>query len=237
MNSRIIRSISSIKRAIVPALLLAAILFSLWVNLQSLYTFPAPNSWIYWDGDETQAMAENHSQVTTLLYAYPNAVGSIFQHGSGILKGSIWIASLIYGGSASLIAANSVDVGRTVSFILACLLLAAVYRILRKQNTSVAIALTAILAFSTTDGFLIMSHSARPDMLIALADLFIIATLIHFRNNFDGNDRRMGLTLGLLIMGGLLVSIHVWIDCAITMIFLLWRNGIRNDGGFGGLLQ
>ncbi len=226
MSDSVNRSYSLWKRAIVPILLIGAICFSLYINVRSIFTFPAPNSWIYWDGDETQAMVECQSQVTKLLYAYPNAAGSLFQHGSGILKGSVWITSLIYGGAASLIRANPVDIGRTVSFILACMLLIGIYRILRKQNTSPAIALTAILAFTTTDGFLIMSHSARPDMLIALADLFIIAALIRFRNRGNKDDRQVGLILGLLIIGGLLVSIHVWIDCGLTIIYLLWRTGM-----------
>ncbi len=211
---------------IVPMLLLGAIVFSLWANIQTLYTFPTPNSWVYWDGDETQAMAESHSQVTTLLYAYPNAVGSIFQHGSGILKGSVWFSSLLYGGAMILIHSNPVDVGRTVSFILGCMMLIVVYSILRDANTSHIISLAAVLALSSTDCFLIMSHTARPDMLISLTDIFIIATLIRYRVKFQESPFRVGMNIGLLIFAGLLVSIHVWIDCVFSILFLLWVNGI-----------
>src|SRR5947209_13858405 len=163
--------LSSVFIQVVLAMMLSVVL---WTNWQSLYYYPTPNSWIYWAGDETQAMSESVSQVQHGIYAYPQAVGSVFENGAGIIKGSVWLTSVMYGSVALLVHGNVVDVGRTISFVLGLVLLLAVYWLLRTQSVHPAIALCAVLMLASTDCFLIMSHTARPDILISISILSII---------------------------------------------------------------
>jgi hypothetical protein len=226
VSKRINKSYQSFERAILPGLLISGILFLLWTNIQSLYIFPAPNSWIYWAGDETQSMSETQSQVTNGLYAYPNAEGSIFQLGSGIIKGSTWITSAIYGIPASRLNMNAVDVGRTISFVLGILLLIGVYLILRRNQVLPVFALASVVMLSSTSAFFIMSHSARPDILIGLAELILIAVFTQYPAANSSRTLRDGAGIAFLFLGGLLVSAHVWIDCALPISFLLWSRRI-----------
>jgi hypothetical protein len=203
-------------------LLLMLTVASLVINARCLYVYPVPNSWIYWSGDETQAMSESMAQVQTGIYSYPLAIGSIFSEGSGILKGSVWISSLMYGVPALIAHANPVDVGRTVSFILGILLLMAVYSIARRNGVQVVMALGAVLLLASSPCYLIMSHSARYDIFVGLGCIVILSILI-------GNEKQSrmpsGMVVGALAVACLLVSAHIWIDCFLAGVFLLWCRG------------
>ncbi|HEY3876715.1 MAG TPA: hypothetical protein VGM92_14665 [Candidatus Kapabacteria bacterium] len=211
---------------VITVLFLCSILFVLFQNARSLYTYPVPNSWIYWSGDETQAMSESVAQVKSGIYSYPLAVGSIFSQGSGIVKGSVWISSLLYGG-AGMIGANLVDAGRTASFVVAIFVLAAIYFIARRYGVRRNVALFGVLAFAATPCFLIMSHCARYDIFVGFSCLLLIAFLIPPNGtNISRTVPPSGVAIGLVLIAGLMVSAHVWIDCFLAVLFLMWRRKI-----------
>ncbi len=99
----------NIPSRIAVGFLLALTILVLVINVRSLYTTPVANTWVWWSGDETQSMVEERSLLETGLYTYRYMNDNTVAHGSGILKGSVWLVSLLYAGPTLLTDVNFVS--------------------------------------------------------------------------------------------------------------------------------
>lgn len=219
---------------VLVALLLALTLASLGISAKYLYVTPFPNSWIFWSGDETQAMQEERAQIEHGIYQYPSAYGSIYAQHSGVLKGSVWLTSLIYGGAWILTDANPVIVGRTISFVIGLLLLVALYFSARYFGASTVLATFAVFLLASSICLFMNSHSARYDVLVGLTGLAVIVLLIRLFTGNQSNDRK-SLIAGVVLGGLLIVSLHLVMGLTVAILFLMlylrvirsWRSLMR----------
>src|SRR5665213_3267167 len=145
----------------------ALVVFAL--QLRTLYTVPVYDS-VRWGGDETWLMREFGDQASHGVMSYPESFGG-GQRTDGVLAGSMWVDALIYGATGNLFfpAHDYVSVGRTVTALLALLLIASIYFILRKLRVSPLLASASVLLVVACQGFVWAAHSARYDLLTGLA--------------------------------------------------------------------
>jgi hypothetical protein len=219
---------------IAPGVLLALTLFVLVINARSIYTTPVPNTWVWWSGDETQSMVEERSLLQTGLDTYWYAHNDGVAQGSGILKGSVWLVALLYAGPSFLTHVNFVFVGRTVSALLGLLLLGLVYWGSRRLGARPAIAMAGVLLFATSTCYFVMSHCARPDIPVGIANLLIMVLIVASVSTLGQAEltRKHLFWVGVLFVSTLLVSLHIAMDSTFPLLFLLWRGkavrGIRD---------
>ncbi|HEX5317070.1 MAG TPA: hypothetical protein VFX22_10510 [Candidatus Kapabacteria bacterium] len=144
----------------------ALVLFAL--QLRTLYTVPVYDS-VRWGGDETWLMREFGNQIERGAMSYPENFGGP-RRTDGVLAGSMWVDAVIYGATGSMFfpAHDYVSVGRTVTAILALILLASIYFILWKLGVSPLLASASLLLVVTSQGFVWATHSARYDLLTGL---------------------------------------------------------------------
>lgn len=144
----------------------ALVLFAL--QLRTLYTVPVYDS-VRWGGDETWLMREFGNQIERGAMSYPENFGGP-RRTDGVLAGSMWVDAVIYGATGNLFfpAHDYVSVGRTVTAILALILLASIYFILRKLRVSQVLAALTVLLVEVCRGFMWATHSARYDLLTGL---------------------------------------------------------------------
>ncbi|HET6400664.1 MAG TPA: hypothetical protein VFH95_04615 [Candidatus Kapabacteria bacterium] len=155
-------------RTIAAYAILAGALVLFALQLRTLYTVPVYDS-VRWGGDETWLMREFGEQASHGVMSYPESFGGA-QRTDGVLAGSMWVDALIYGASGNLFypAHDYVCVGRTVTALLALLLIASIYFILRKLRVSPLLAAASVLLMVASQGFVWATHSARYDLLTGL---------------------------------------------------------------------
>jgi hypothetical protein len=208
------------------ALLALLTIASLAISAKYLYTTPFPNSWIFWSGDETQAMQEERAQIEHGIYQYPSAYGSIYSKHSGVLKGSVWITSVVYGGAAILTGLNPVEVGRSVSFILGLVLLGAMFAIARYFRVSASLAMFGVFLLASSICLFMNSHSARYDVLVSLTAILTLAGLIRYLTNTSHTNARKALIAGVITGGLLTVSLHLVMGLTVSIVFLMIYFGV-----------
>jgi len=211
---------------IVIASLLTLIVILLIVNMRGLYTTPVANTWVWWNGDETQSMVEERSLIETGLYTYRYAHDNTVAHGSGILKGSVWLVGLTYAGPSLLTNTNFVLVGRTINAIFGLLLLGMVYRACRLFGVQPTIAVGGVFLLASSTCYFITSHTARPDIPVGIANLLLLMMAVLARSSPKkvGKSRTNSFIAGILLGASLLVSLHVAIDCTLPVLYILWRT-------------
>lgn len=200
----------------------------LLVQMSSLYVTPIHDSYLWW-GDESWLMNEYHSQITSGIFRHPFAYGSTIWIGNPFPFTSMWLTSAIYGAASLAVASvHYVDVGRTVTAFLSVILLMIIWR----RGKSIALSnlsLTAAVALLVScRSFLLTSHSARYDILSALALLVLLGKLIR-----ELQSRRIGVTdgrmfkLGILWGSSLIVSAHVPLLLTLPILYLLIAQRVR----------
>src|ERR1035437_2380583 len=146
----------------IVALLIVIVLVA---QARLLYIFPQPDSARWW-GDETGQMIELRTELHDGFARIPTGLGSSVAITNGLVRGNSWLAAAIYG-VPSIIFSNDADlvsIGRTVTFILALLLLFLMYGLMRTLRAPPLLALFALLLLVSTRSFFFASHAARLDM-------------------------------------------------------------------------
>jgi hypothetical protein len=195
-----------------------AILVVLVLQLSSLYVTPIHNSQL-WYGDESWLMNEYREQMSTGVFRHPGAIASTLQIGNPFPFTSMWITSLLYGGTANIFASsNLVDVGRTVSALIALAVVALV--LWRVGKESMISALCGIALLVSCRSYLFASHCSRYDIITA-ATVMIGMMYLSNREKFSAKEF---LLVGLLFGGCLLVSAHAFAMLALPVAFIALRN-------------
>ncbi len=200
------------------ALLLAASAIFL-MQVQSLYSVPVPDSYLWW-GDESWLMLEFRNQIQHGIFAHPYALGSSLTAGSGIMFGNMWLTALFYGVPAALISPDRMDIvllGRTVTVVFSLTLLVVLFEVVRNLTSEKVLGMLSVLMLLTSQSFLLTSHSARYDILSALA---IIAGM-YFLLRLKEVSLRSSATIGFLVAASMLVSVHVLLELAVVAIIIV----------------
>jgi hypothetical protein len=172
-------------------------------QVSSLETTPVGDSGCWW-GDESWLMSEYREQVTTGVLRHPNAFGASVHTSNGVLFGSMWASSIIYGVPSILASsADMVVLGRIITTLLALALCVLLWLVLcRKFGWSIAALGVALLVSSTC--YFLTSHSARYDILTSLA-VFAIVFALSKQNGISARPFAAGSLLALTP----LVTLHV----------------------------
>ncbi|MFI5201955.1 MAG: hypothetical protein ACHQNE_06180, partial [Candidatus Kapaibacterium sp.] len=194
--------------------LLALVTILVMLELLSLYSTPVPDSYLWW-GDESWLMIEFRTQILTGVFRHPYALGSSLAQGSGVVFGNMWVPALFYGVPAALVSPVAMDIvllGRTVTAVFAFTLLVALYEIIRRLTADRLLALFSVLLLLTSRSFLLTSHSARYDILTALA--IITGVYILLRHGAKWNRAATAAIVGFLTAAMLLITVHVTLALA-----------------------
>jgi 4-amino-4-deoxy-L-arabinose transferase-like glycosyltransferase len=184
------------------------------VQLSSLYVTPIHDSYLWW-GDESWLMAEYQEQIMTGVFRHPNAVGSTLSVGNPFPIASMWVTSLLYG-TASFLVNSKVDAGRTLTAFLSLALLAVVYLSATRLGMKRIVALICLVLLASSRTFFLTSHSARYDIITALAIVVAVAYLAGTKANVV----RAHLLIGICVGAGILISAHVTLLLALPLA--LW---------------
>src|SRR5437868_3239983 len=202
-------------------ILLALATALIMLQMLSLYTTPVPDSYLWW-GDESWLMIEFRTQILEGVFRHPYALGSSLEHGSGLLFGNMWVTALFYGLPAALLK-NGPDIiliGRTVTALLDLTLLAAIFEIIRRLTSDRSIAMLGVILLLTSRSFLLTSHSARYDILSALA---IVGGLYYLLRKQEARPDWKITLEGFVTAATLLVTVHVpialWLAGLISVLF------------------
>ena len=212
---------------IATALLLALTVAVLILNVHFLYVAPIPNTWTWWPGDETWLMAQYKSFIHTGHYINPLAPGSVFAESSGLIFGSCYLTALLYGIPTLFVHGHTIELGRTITFLLSILTLAVLWLLGRRYNVSPAIRAFGTLLLASTICFFATSHSARSDMLIGLSMLLIAGLAPFWFENVRGHR---DILLGALVPVTVLVNGHVLTLSIALFGYLAWTSGILTSG-------
>ncbi len=190
----------------------------LMAELLSLYSTPIPDSYLWW-GDESWLMIEFRTQILTGIFRHPYALGSSLVTGSGVIFGNMWVPALLYGVPAALVSPTTMDIvllGRTVTAVLAFTLVFAIFEIVRRITSDRLLSILGVLLLITSRSFLFTSHSARYDILSALA--IVIGIYILFCFSARG-ARPLGIIIaGFVTAATLLITIHVTLALSIATL-------------------
>lgn len=198
-------------------LLLAFAIFLL--EVRSLYSTPIADSYLWW-GDETWLMLEFRNQMLHGVFSHPYALGSSLLHGNGIIFGNMWATAFCYGFPAALISPARMDivlVGRSITALFAFTLLIVLYEIVRQRTSDRLLALFSVLLLLTSRSFLLTSHSARYDILSALA--ILIGLYLLFRDSSAKKSFRYSIIIGAITAATFLVSVHVTLALSLAALF------------------
>ncbi len=206
-------------------LALAAAIFLL--DLLSLYSTPVPDSYLWW-GDESWLMLEFRNQMMHGVFRHPYALSSSLAQGSGIIFGNMWVPALLYGVPSALVSPERMDIillGRSITTIFAFTLLVVLYEIIRKCTSDRLLALFGVFLLLTSRSFLFTSHSARYDILSALAILIGVYVLLR---NHESVPFKQAAIIGFITAATMLVTIHVTLALALAaFMMVMFRAGKR----------
>ena len=211
--------------------LVALAVLILMVELLSIYSMPVPDSYLWW-GDESWLMVEFRTQILTGIFRHPYALGSTLAQGSGMIFGNMWVPAVLYGIPAAIISPVAMDIvllGRTVTAVLAVTLVFVLFEIVRRITADRLLAVMSVLLLITSHSFLFTSHSARYDILTALAILIGIYFLLRY--NPYAVKRWQIVLAGVITAATLLITIHVTLALGLaalaTVIYRARGNRIR----------
>lgn len=213
--------------------LLCAAVAAFAYELRLLYTTPMYDSYLWW-GDESWLMLEFRSQIVSGYFHHPFAFGSSLHATSGLLFSNMWLTALVYGLPAAVLRNfDIVSLGRTITAIVAGILLFATYWSARRAETGRLASALAVLLLVTTRTFYLTSHSARYDALSALAILlFFIYLLTRGRQRMTPGS---AFIVGLGLTGSLLISVHILLTLAFAaplVVLLRSEDRMRSLGAF-----
>jgi Dolichyl-phosphate-mannose-protein mannosyltransferase len=218
--------------------LLALVTIIVMLELLSLYSTPVPDSYLWW-GDESWLMLEFRTQMLTGVFRHPYALGSSLASGSGIIFGNMWISALFYGIPAAFLSPIAMDIvllGRTVTAVFAITLLVVLYEIARRLTSDRLLAMLSVLLLVTSRSFLLTSHSARYDILSALA--IIVGVYLLLRYGAIGGRAIRSAIVGFCVAATLLITIHVTIALAlaalVTVVYQARSGWLRSFFAFIG---
>jgi hypothetical protein len=214
-------------------LVLAVVLFA--AQMLSLYSTPVPDSYLWW-GDESWLTVEFRTQILEGVFRHPYALSSSLEDGSGLIFGNMWIPAVLYGVPAAILKNHAVDIiliGRSVTAVLALTLLVAVYEIIERRTSEKLFAIFGVILLLSSRSFLFTSHSARYDILTALAIVIGIYLALKILDRRSITPRWSAI-LGFITAASLLITIHVTlaIGIAIFAALLIASPGHRIRNGF-----
>jgi hypothetical protein len=193
------------------------------IQLGSLYQFPVYDSYLWW-GDESWLTLEFRSQITTGVFQHPLALGASIHNSSGLLLGNMWLTAVLYGGAAAIFTSltDPVTIGRSVTAVLSVILLLTLYRSARKLGISKLFATAGVLLLLTSRSFMLTSHSARYDILTALAILCVLSVLERLVAREDLPNQIL-FFFGVSSLALAIISIHVVLLSAALFAIALWK--------------
>ncbi|MDP4199430.1 MAG: hypothetical protein Q8922_09880 [Bacteroidota bacterium] len=204
----------------------------LMFELTSLFVAPIADSYLWW-GDESWLMTEFRTQMLTGVFRHPYALSSSLAHGSGLIFGNMWLTAALYGLPATLAKSSDVVmIGRTVTALLSVTLAFVLYECIRKLSGERLLALFGVIVLVTSRSFLLTSHSARYDILSALAILVGVAmAMMHLHIHIG---KRSAFLAGLSIAATLLISVHVVLALGLAALVVVhvrsqakaWSTGL-----------
>src|ERR1019366_3371045 len=155
-------------RSIAAYIALVASLAVFGMQLRTLYTVPVFDA-ARWGGDETGLMREFVHQAQHGVLIYPESFGEPVRT-NGVLAGSMWGNAVIYGVPGIIFSPrfDYVSIGRTVTAILALLLIGSLYFIARSLKISSILSAALVLLMVLSQGFVWATHSTRYDLLTGL---------------------------------------------------------------------
>jgi hypothetical protein len=210
---------------VLTGLIALAILVLFGLQVSSLFVAPIHDSYLWW-GDESWLMSEYRSQATSGVFRHPNAYGSSLWIGNPFPFTAMWLTSAIYGaGSLVLASLGNVDAGRVITAILVAILLIAFWRMGKRFKLSPLAVLSSLALLISSRSFFLTSHSARYDIITALALTSMVGLLIKWQGaELNGKNY---ILLGVLFGAGLLVSIHVPLFLTLPLVYFLFVQRAR----------
>ena len=199
-------------------------------QLSSLYIFPMPDSARWW-GDETGQIVELKAETQQGYASIPIGKGSTVAVTNGILRGNSWLAALVYGVPARLFSdtCDVVSIGRTVTAILSCALLVALFFCCRSLGVPVVLSELAVLLLLSTRSFLFASHAARLDIAAGLAILLWITVAAKKISAYQRGEwipsARWFFFFGAITFSLATLSIHLLTLLPLAGIYLLFALG------------
>ena len=140
----------------------------------------------------------------------------------------MWIPAILYGIPAAFINPMRMDIvllGRSITTLFSFTLLVALYEIVRRLTLDRLLALFSVLLLLTTRSFLFTSHSARYDILTALAILLGIYCLLRIHPPLTVLRAAI---MGCIAAATVLITIHVTIALLLaTLVVVLYHAGKR----------
>ncbi len=224
-------------RAIAANILLVASLAVFGWQFRSLYTVPVFDSF-RWGGDETWLMREYVHQMQHGVLLYPENFGDPVRT-NGVLAGSMWGNALIYGlpGVVFFPGYDYGSIGRTVTALLALLLIGSVYFIARSLSVSSVLSAAMVLLMVASQGFVWATHSARYDLLTGLVLIWYCYYLSRIRNH---RFRSMFIAGAAGILTICFSPHLLTLAGGGTLVFLLiggvWRNRLALTAWFSGVI-
>jgi hypothetical protein len=201
------------------------------LQLRSLYSTPIPDSYLWW-GDESWLMIEFRTQILDGVFRHPFALGSSLNHGSGFILGNMWISALLYGIPSAIV--DTMDIvllGRTITALFAFTLLIALFAIIKRATLDRHLALVCVILLVTSRSFLFTSHSARYDILNALA--ILIGVFVLLRLSRRRITQREAAIVGFIAAASMLVTIHVTLSLFIAAAFTVYFSSEQRWKSFG----
>jgi hypothetical protein len=207
----------TIERWITWALVVSSIVL-LGVQLSSLYVTPIHDSYLWW-GDESWLMNEYRSQMMSGVFRHPSAYGSSIWIGNPFPFTAMWLTSVLYGAVSTGVQSTAlVTIGRTITAVIAGVLLVILWRKGKSLGLSSLSVAAGLALLVSSRSFFLTSHSARYDIITALALLVIVYRMV---SELQGTSPARYLGLGLLCGASLIVSAHVPLLLAFPVVYYL----------------
>ena len=215
------------------------------MQFRSLFVAPIPDA-AEWFGDETWQMREFQTQVREGILRNPDAPESSIARDNGILPNSMWLNAAFYGVPEAIFFPRwpLVEIGRSVTFVLALFLLGYAYWFQRRRGVPGWLALASCLLLASTRSFFFASHSARFDLLVALGALlaldFLSTIYVRLASRKElTRPEHMGLILFPALC--LLLNLHLtrieFLPYLALLLMMAWRSyGNALAVGFGNLV-
>src|SRR5665213_1616735 len=210
------------------SLLVVLVILMLAAQARLLYVFPQPDSARWW-GDETGQMLELRTELEGGFARIPTGLGSSVAITNGLVRGNSWLAAVVYGVPAIIFSSETdlVTIGRTVTFVLALLLLFVLYSMLRKFHAPPLLAIFATLLLVSTRSFFFASHAARLDIAAGLTVLgfvwYLASRYERFREGRWTPSARWYFGYGIAVVFFATLSIHLVTLLGALTLYMFWR--------------
>ncbi len=215
-------------RDIVALFVLVVSLAVLALQLRTVYTVPVFDA-ARWGGDETWLMREFVHQAEHGVLLYPESFGEPVRT-NGVLAGSMWGNALLYGvpGIIFFPHYDYVSIGRTVTALLALLLIGSLYFIACSLKISPLLSALAVALMVMSQGFVWATHSARYDLLTGL----VLIWYCYYLSKIEKFGFRQMFVTGAIGIFTICFSPHLLtLAAGATLAFLIVNRMWRNPAG------